>query len=289
MSQNRTTRSGKRRQTENFPVASRLVRAEHRPLIMAFYDFARAADDIADAPDLKPEEKIRRLDGMERALMGEDGGEGPEPALRTALKARGLSARHPRDLLIAFRADATKLRYADWWELMGYCAYSANPVGRFVLDVHGESEATWPASDAICSALQIINHLQDCADDYAKLDRVYIPLDRLAAHGASVGMIGAGKASPGLRAVIVELAEKTRALLRQGRGLAGALADRRLRLEIDVIYALAEAHLDRLMTMDPLAERAKLPRWRMGLVALGAAVGGLVRGAAGARISEARS
>jgi phytoene/squalene synthetase len=173
---------------------------------------------------------------------------------------------------------------------MGYCAYSANPVGRFVLDVHGEDEKTWPASDAICSALQIINHLQDCADDYAKINRVYIPGDRLAAHGVAVEALGAAHASPGLRAVIVELTERTRALLREGRTLAGDLRDKRLRLEIQVIYALAEAHIDRLMVMDPLAERAKLPRWRMALIALQAAVGGFLYGAPrSARVSEARS
>ncbi len=291
MSQTGSTRSGKTHQTENFPVASRLVRAEHRPLIMAFYDFARAADDIADDPHFSPEEKVRRLDYMEAGLTTEGSAEdnGQAKALRAALKARGLTARHPRDLLIAFRADAAKLRYADWWELMGYCAYSANPVGRFVLDVHGEDEALWPASDAICSALQIINHLQDCADDYRKLDRVYIPQDRLAAHGATTEMIGAAKATPGLRATIVELAERTRGLLRDGRTLAGDVADRRLKLEVQVIYALAEAHLDRLMVMDPLAQRAKLPRWRMGLVALGAAMGGFLYGAPRARVSEVRS
>jgi squalene synthase HpnC len=279
MSETGTTRSGKTHQTENFPVASRIVRAEHRPLIMAFYDFARAADDIADAPHLSAQEKVRRLDYMEAGLTSDEAGDdnAEAKALRAALKTRGLSARHPRDLLIAFRADATKLRYADWWELMGYCAYSANPVGRFVLDVHGEDEARWPASDAICSALQIINHLQDCADDYAKIDRVYLPQDRLAAHGATTEMIGQARATPALRAAIVELTERTRALLREGRALAGDVGDRRLRLEIQVIYALAEAHLDRLMVMDPLAERAKLPRWRMGLVALGAALGGFLQ------------
>jgi squalene synthase HpnC len=284
-----TTRSGKTHQTENFPVASRIVRPEHRPLIMAFYDFARTADDIADDSAFSPEEKVRRLDAMEAGLTGE-GDDLRGVALRAALKTRGLSGRHAKDLLIAFRADATKLRYADWWELMGYCAYSANPVGRFVLDVHGEDEKTWPASDAICSALQIINHLQDCADDYKTINRVYIPGDRLAAHGVAVEALGQPSASRELRAVIVELTERTRALLHEGRTLAGDVADRRLKLEIQVIYALAEAHIERLLVMDPLAERAKLPRWGMGWVALRAAVGGFLYGAPrSARVSEARS
>ena len=286
-----STRSGKTNETENFPVASKLVRAEHRPLIMAFYHFARKADDIADSAALAGDEKIRRLDHMETGLTTEAAEDEPEAkALRAALKARGLSARHPRDLLIAFRADAIKSRYADWWELMNYCAYSANPVGRFVLDVHGEDEARWPASDAICSALQIINHLQDCADDYRTIDRVYIPADRLAAHGVAVESLAAARATPGLRALLVELAERTRTLLREGRTLAGDVRDRRLRLEIQVTYALAEAHIDRLLTMDPLAERAKLPRWRMGLVALGAVASDFLYGApSSARVSEARS
>jgi squalene synthase HpnC len=285
------TRSGKTHETENFPVASRLVRAEHRPLIMAFYNFARRADDIADDPDFSPEEKVRRLDYMEKGLVGDDAAEdnSEAKALRAALKTRGLTARHPRDLLIAFRADATKLRYADWWELMGYCAYSANPVGRFVLDVHSEDPAVWPASDAICSALQIINHLQDCADDYAKLNRVYIPQDRLAAHGVEVEALGRPTASKGLRDTIVELTERTRVLLHEGRGLAGAVVDRRLRLELKVIYTLAEKHIDRLLTMDPLATRAKLPRWQMAWVALAATAGGVLFGAStGPRVSEAR-
>jgi squalene synthase HpnC len=283
------TRSGKTHKTENFPVASRLVRPQHRALIMAFYDFARAADDIADAPDLAPADKLRRLNHMEAVLTGEGVGDAPALALRAALKDRGLTARHPRDLLIAFRADATKQVYADWRELMNYCAYSANPVGRFVLDVHGEPDSLWPASDAICSALQVINHLQDCADDYAKLARVYIPGDRLAAHGATLEMLAAPKSPQPLREVIVELTRRTRTLLREGQALSGELRDRRLRLEISVIYALAEAHLDRLMVMDPLSQRAKLPRWKMGFVALGAAARGLVGSARGDRVSEAKS
>jgi squalene synthase HpnC len=291
MNDTTTTRSGKTHETENFPVASRLVRAEHRPLILAFYNFARRADDIADAPGFAPEEKVRRLDYMEKGLVGEDAAEdnSEAKALRAALKTRGLTARHPRDLLIAFRADATKLRYADWWELMGYCAYSANPVGRFVLDVHSEDPAVWPASDAICSALQIINHLQDCADDYAKLNRVYLPQDRLAAHGVEVEALGRPTASKGLRDTIVELTERTRVLLHEGRGLAGAVVDRRLRLELKVIYTLAEKHIERLLTMDPLATRAKLPRWQMAWLAFTATAGGVLFGAStDARVSEAR-
>ena len=118
--------------------------------------------------------------------------------LRAALAERSLSPQHAQDLLKAFRQDVTKHRYADWDELIDYCRYSAMPVGRFVLDVHGESRSTWPASDNVCAVLQIINHLQDCVKDYRALDRVYIPLDALKAAGTSVEALDAPRATPAI-------------------------------------------------------------------------------------------
>ena len=106
--------------------------------------------------------------------------------MRESLAATGVTAEHCHDVLQAFRLDAVKLRYRDWDDLMEYCRYSASPVGRQLLDLHGESRATWRASDALCSALQVLNHLQDCVKDYHALDRVYIPLDALKAAGSSV-------------------------------------------------------------------------------------------------------
>src|ERR1041385_1300504 len=179
-------RSGKDRRGENFPVASMLIAARHRRPILAFYDFVRVADDVADHPVLPPDEKLKLLDSLEATLLGKSDAEPQGVALRDALAARSLSAQHAQDLLDAFRMDVTKLRYADWDELIGYCRYSAMPVGRFVLDVHGENRATWEANDALCAALQIINHVQDCAADYRNLDRVYLPLDLLSKHGAGV-------------------------------------------------------------------------------------------------------
>ena len=110
----------------------------------------------------------------------------------------------------------TKLRYNNWDELIDYCRYSAMPVGRYVLDVHGESRATWPASDNICAVLQIINHLQDCVKDYENLDRVYIPLDALAAAGTNVEALREPRASPALRACLRGLAERTGEMLEAG-------------------------------------------------------------------------
>lgn len=278
------SRSGKTHRQENFPVASLLVCAEHRPLILTFYDFARAADDVADDPTLAAPQKMARLDRMEAGLLGGGADECAREAaaLRLALQERGLSPRHAQDLLTAFRLDTSKRRYADWDDLMAYCAVSAMPVGRFVLDVHGEDPSTWPASDAICSALQVINHLQDCGADYRNLDRVYLPVDRLAAHGAGVEALSAATASGPLRGCLKELAARAADLLCEGERLAGEIADWRLRLEISVIHALGLELTGVLASHDPLSEETHLSRSQVGRVALRAMFRCLTRGFGGA-------
>ena len=253
-------RSGKGSHDENFPVASRLIKRQHRPVILAFYEFVRVADDIADHPQLTSAEKIGRLDRLESSLVGSGGDEPDGVRLRAVLNERGLSPRHAQDLLSAFRQDATKLRYANWDELIDYCSRSAMPVGRFVLDVHGEARDTWPASDALCAALQVINHLQDCAKDYLALDRVYIPLDTLSASGATVEALKDDRASPALRDCLRGLVARTSTLLDESRGLEPKISDTRLALEISVIQSLAGQLLAMLMVRDPLAERVHLTK-----------------------------
>ncbi len=280
-------RSGKTHRDENFPVASWLVHPRHRALILAFYEFVRCADDIADHASLPAQEKVRLLDRLEQDLLGAGDGNVQAVALRRALAKRNMSPQHAQDLLKAFRLDATKLRYRDWDDLMGYCTYSAMPVGRFVLDVHGESRSTWPASDAICAALQIINHLQDCAADYRNLDRVYIPLDALAACGLGVEALGAAKASPELRSCIAELAERTAALLQQGDALPSLVADWRLALEISVIQTLAQRLTRILMQRDPLSERVHLGKLGVAGISLLAVLKGVTRRAGHHRATSA--
>jgi phytoene/squalene synthetase len=138
---------------------------------------------------------------------------------------------------------------------MDYCRYSAAPVGRFVLDVHGEATTLWPANDALCTALQVINHLQDCGKDYRALDRVYIPLDALAMQGAAVEALAAERASPALLQTIGGLARRTAALLDQSRSFRHAISDRRLALEVGVIQALADNLASMLSRRDPLSQR----------------------------------
>ena len=251
-------RSGKGHRDENFPVASRLIHPRHRGPILAFYEFVRTADDIADHSTLAPQEKLALLDRLEATLLGKSDDDPVGVALRSQLAARQLSPRHAQDLLAAFRLDVTKLRYRDWDDLIGYCTYSAMPVGRFVLDVHGESRATWPANDALCAALQIINHLQDCGKDYRNLDRVYIPLDVLAETGTSVEELAAGRASASLLACIHKVASRTGALLRDSKSFSASIEDTRLALEVAVIQTFAERLVRLLTQRDPLSERVHL-------------------------------
>jgi squalene synthase HpnC len=251
-------RSGKGHRDENFPVASRLIHPRHRAPILAFYEFVRTADDIADHATLAPQEKLALLDRLEATLLGRSDEDTVGVALRAQLAARQLSPRHAQDLLTAFRMDVTKLRYRDWDDLIGYCTYSAMPVGRFVLDVHGESRVTWPANDALCAALQIINHLQDCGKDYRELDRVYIPLDGLAETGATVADLGAPRASGALLECIHKLADRTGGLLRHSRPFTVAIEDSRLALEVAVIQTFAERLVGVLTRRDPLSERVHL-------------------------------
>ncbi len=276
--------ASKNEKGENFPVASRLIAPRHRPAILAFYRFARAADDVADSPALPAEEKIRRLDLFEDTLLGRGEAVAVAVPLRDALRRSGVTPRHAQDLLVAFRMDATKQRTADWAELMTYCRYSAAPVGRFVLDVHGEGERTWGANDALCAALQVINHLQDCGKDFRGIDRVYVPADALARHGADVAMLGEPVALPPLLAALRETARRNADLVAQGRLLSPQVRDRRLRLETAVIGRLAATLNRRLETRDPLSQRVHLSKagalWQ---ALLGAAGSLLTPGEAGRR------
>jgi hydroxysqualene synthase len=254
----RNWRSGKGHRDENFPVASWLIHPRHRNAILAFYNFVRTADDIADHPTLLPPQKLLLLDRLEAGLTGASAEDAVAVRLRAALAERNLAPKHAQDLLAAFRLDVTKLRYRDWDDLISYCSLSAMPVGRFVCDVHGESRAVWPANDALCAALQIINHLQDCKSDYRDLDRVYIPQDALAASGTNVEALGEPRSSPALLDCLHKLAQRTGRLLSESDGFAVLIDDTRLGLEVAVINTLAHRLTRILMTRDPLSEPVHL-------------------------------
>ena len=171
----------------------------------------------------------------------------------------------------------TQTRTADWDALIAYCAMSAMPVGRFVLDVHGEDRALWPMNDALCAALQIINHLQDCGKDYRALDRVYIPTALMRAAGVPVEALGAARATPALRGVIADLARQTQGLLSAAKPFASAIRDTRLSAEVAVIQALAEDLTRLLLTRDPLSQPVHHSRPRAAWLALRALLRHVVR------------
>jgi farnesyl-diphosphate farnesyltransferase len=256
------TPSGKDRGDENFPVGSWLIRRDLRPHVHAFYRFARVADDIADNPDLAPDDKLRRLDRMGEILDGAPGDDSPSAvAMRQSLAETGVTAQHCHDVLRAFRLDATKRRYEDWDDLMEYCRYSASPVGRQLLDLHGEDpRAAWPPSDALCSALQVLNHLQDCAEDYRRLDRVYLPRQELERAGGRIEELSADRLTLGLRRTLDVLLDRTDGLVETARRLPGAVASAGLRCECAVIVALAGRLGVLLRRGDPLAGRVKLSK-----------------------------
>ena len=276
-------RSGKGHRDENFPVASWVIHPRHRALILAFYNFVRTADDIADHATLSGDEKLALLDLLEAELLGKGESQAEAVNLRRALAERGMPPRHALDLLTAFRMDVTKLRYETWDEVIHYCRYSAMPVGRFVLDVHGESASTWTASDAVCAGLQINNHLQDCGKDFRTLNRVYLPRDALAAAGASVEQLGEPRAAPSLLQCLQSLAARNEALLDQGRTLPAQVRDFRLGLEISVIQSFADRIVRLLKVRDPLSERVHLNPVELLAFSLGGMAGESIRRLTGRR------
>jgi squalene synthase HpnC len=276
-------RSGKTHRDENFPVASWIIHPRHRALILAFYNFVRTADDIADHANLPEREKLDLLELLEAELLGRGDSQKEAVTLRQALAERAMSPRHALDVLIAFRMDVTKLRYETWDEVIHYCRYSAMPVGRFVLDVHGESTSTWVASDALCAGLQINNHLQDCGKDYRNLNRVYLPRDALAAAGASVESLGEARAPAPLLRCLHSLAVRNEALLDEGKSLGAAVRDFRLGLEISVIQAFADRIVSLLKVRDPLSQRVHLNAVELLAFSLGGMAGEMARRATGRR------
>lgn len=255
--------SGKDVAYENFPVGSWLLPPALRPHVAVFYGFARAIDDIADNPDLMPDDKVARLDGYEEALLGRDAA---DPAFEAAHRMRrvltdtGITPQHCLDLLAAFKQDAIKLRYRDWDDLMGYCIRSAAPVGRFLLDLHGGSKDGYGPSDALCNALQVINHLQDCKEDHQLLDRVYVPQDWMVEAGVAIEDLDAPVSTPGLRTVLDRTLDATEVLLVEARRLPGGLKSRRLAMESGAIIKIAERLCVLLRQQDPLATRVALTK-----------------------------
>lgn len=241
--------------TENFPVASVLLGRAVRAPVLAFYRFVRAADDVADSPDLDAGAKLARLDALERAL------DDPATALPEArgLHATGAGTAEARTMLSAFRQDATRGRYADWADLEAYCARSAEPVGRLLLRLHGEAHPdAGPAADALSTALQVLNHLQDLGPDRAALDRIYLPRPWLEAAGGEAAFFDPARVEA-RRPVLDAALDRAEEALDRAAPLPRLLRSR-LALQAAVTLALARRLLARLRAADPVAGRVALTR-----------------------------
>ena len=165
----------KNHKQENFPVGSWLLSKKLKPQILIFYKFARAADDIADSPNLTSKEKIKRLNLFKKAIENNKIKIQKAQNLKKICLQNKIKINYALNLLKAFKQDTVKKRYKNWSELINYCKYSAVPVGRFIIDLHKEKKISYKCSDPLCTALQILNHVQDCKDDYNKINRVYLP------------------------------------------------------------------------------------------------------------------
>ena len=198
---------------------------------------------------------------MEDVLLGRRQHGSPSAlALRESLARTGMAASHATDLLLAFRQDATKSRYATIDELYNYCHYSAVPVGRYVLDLHGESHECYAPSDALCISLQILNHIQDCTQDLKELDRCYLPQALLDHFGARVSDLLLPAETPALRRVFMTLLDRIDRMNHAASELPEIVRNRRLRLETGVIHGLSKRLARRLADNDPIAGRVKLKK-----------------------------
>jgi squalene synthase HpnC len=268
--------SGKTRADENFPVGSHLLSRRIRPHMHAYYAFARNADDIADSSELAPGDKIARLDVMEEVLLGKRPDGSPSAIeLRRSLHETGVSPVHATDLLIAFRQDATMRRYETFDELYNYCRYSAVPVGRYVIDLHGESQVAYRASDALCISLQLLNHLQDCGKDMRALDRCYIPQTLLRHFNVNTRDLLGTAETPALRRAFITILDRVDRLNLAAEELPYLVRSRRLRAETTFICRLSMRLADRLARADPLDSRVALTKTD-GAFSLIRAVGALV-------------
>ncbi len=270
-----------RASNENFPVASRLLPARQRADLMALYGWARLVDQLGDD---YPGDRLSALDEVERqlkaALRG-DLAEAVHPlvaAIAGSVRRLGLPTEPLFDLVQANRQDQHVSRYANFDDLVGYCQLSANPVGRMVLAIFGVPTAERVAwSDSICTALQLVEHWQDIAED-ALAGRVYLPLSDMTRFGVEVGQLlpprtgyvdrrrrGApGGAAANLRALVAFEAARARTMLDDAGPQLVASLRGRLRFAVSGFVAGGHAALDRLarQDFDPFADPARPPRHR---------------------------
>ncbi|VAX08595.1 Squalene synthase [hydrothermal vent metagenome] len=209
---------------ENFPVASHLLPKKLRRPISVIYTFARSADDFADEGDFSKAQRHEKLDDYSAKLNTiENAGAINDPvfiALADVIKKHALPLSLFHDLLTAFKMDVDKTRFADFAEILNYCHYSANPVGRLLLHLNNTaSPQNLIQSDAVCSALQLINFYQDLQQDYQENDRIYLPQDEMQQFKVSEHHLQQTCSDAAMQALMDLQLQRATALLQKGHSL----------------------------------------------------------------------
>ena len=259
---------------ENFPVASLLLPRQLRDPIAAIYAFARTADDVADEGNATTSKRLESLDTMSAALQQIVAGQPPDEPMYHALADTVHRYQLPIDLfehlLSAFRQDVTQNRYANFGQLIDYCRRSANPVGRLLLHLEKQaSERNLALSDAICSALQLINFLQDIAQDYVENGRIYLPQDEMQRFGVDENAIARQHNDPAIRSLVQFQIERANKLLGSG-SLLGKTLPGRFGLEVRAIILGGSRILEKLYRQDNPFSRPRLNRTDRIKIAWGA-------------------
>lgn len=253
----------KKQKDENFPVASFLFSKNTQKVVTAYYDFARYCDDVADNPALTSKQKLERLDAAENALFYEKEAKKNKQAahLRKVFLKENLSFSLATDLLKAFRQDSEGFFYQTWGQLIDYCKNSAAPVGRFMLAINNENPSTYLPADALCAALQIVNHIQDAKYDFQILKRVYIPADLWKAFNLSVPVLKQDKSPDAFRKLIEEMLKRVKGLLKDAEVLPCIVNNLRLRLVLCIIFSLTNIMICKIVRGDVLASQIKLSKF----------------------------
>ncbi len=238
------------RHYENFPVASRLLPKKLRRPISVIYAFARNADDFADEGELSKARRHQKLDDYSAKLSAIENAQAVDDpvfiALADVIRRHALPPALFHDLLNAFKMDVDKSRFANIDELLSYCRYSANPVGRLLLLLNGAATPeNLRCSDAICSALQLINFYQDLQQDYHEQGRIYLPLDEMQQFGVSEDHLQQARSDAAMQALMTQQFQRARALLQQGAPLGQRLPGR-FGLELRMIIHGGARVLDKL-------------------------------------------
>ncbi len=258
--------SGKGHAEENFPVSSFLISPQKKIPIRKFYRFARIADDIADNEKISARKKIQILDYFDRGLT---------KSIQTNLKFlneliktfedENISIEHARKLLIAFKLDASKIRYKTWKELINYCSNSASPVGRYVIDLHLKKvcskkilQKIFYGSDNLCNCLQILNHFQDIKDDLENLNRVYVPSELFEDEKDLIESLSENKSSKKFEKIKLFYLDKVEKLLDECEIYLLLIPHKSLKRETFVIFFIAKKLTEKLKNSDPLKKKVKL-------------------------------